>query len=85
MNPHKIKRQRQSWNFKQIFFLANTQVMFDFISIVCVSPPEPEQSLEVVLNPIRGAESACTFFRWLFLPEKGGHKVRNFLTFPNSL
>ena len=32
-----------------------------------------------------GAESARTFFRWLFLPEKMGLKVRNFLTFPNSL
>ena len=52
MNPQKIKRQRQSWNVKQIFFVANTQVMFGFISIVCISPPEPEQSLEVVLKII---------------------------------
>ena len=33
----------------------------------------------------RGAESARTFFRWLFLHEKGGLEVPNFVTFPNSL
>ena len=53
MNPHKIKRQRESWNFMQIFFLANTQVMFGFISRVCVSPPEAKQSLKVVLKIIQ--------------------------------
>ena len=39
------------------------------------------------INPIRagGAESARTFFRWLFLHEKGGLEVPNFVTFPNSL
>ena len=30
-------------------------------------------------------ESACTFFRWLFLHEKRGLEVQNFVTFPNSL
>ena len=40
------------------------------------------------VNPIRaggGAESARTFFRWLFLHEKRGLEVQNFVTFPNSL
>ena len=39
------------------------------------------------LNPIRaeGAESARPFFRWLFLHEKRGFEVQNFVTFPNSL
>ena len=39
------------------------------------------------INPIRagGAESARTFFRWLFLHEKRGSEVQNFVTFPNSL
>ena len=32
-----------------------------------------------------GAESARPFFRWLFLHEKGGLEVQNFVTFPNSL
>ena len=38
-------------------------------------------------NPIRagGAESARPFFRWLFLHEKRGLEVQNFVTFPNSL
>ena len=38
-------------------------------------------------NPIRawGAESARTFFRWLFLHEKRGLEVPNFVIFPNSL
>ena len=31
------------------------------------------------------AESARPFFRWLFLHEKRGLEVQNFLTFPNSL
>ena len=32
-----------------------------------------------------GAETARTFFRWLFLHEKRGMEVQNFVTFPNSL
>ena len=32
-----------------------------------------------------GAESARTFFRWLFIHEKRGLEVQNFLTFPKSL
>ena len=31
------------------------------------------------------AESARTFFGWLFLHEKRGLEVQNFVTFPNSL
>ena len=31
------------------------------------------------------AQSARTFFRWLFLHEIRGLEVRNFLTFPDSL
>ena len=31
-----------------------------------------------------GAESARPFFTWLFLHEKRGLKVSNFMTFPNS-
>ena len=39
------------------------------------------------LSPIwaGGAELVCTFFRWLFLLERTGLEVPNFLTFPNSL
>ena len=33
---------------------------------------------------VRGAQCACTFFRKLFLHEKRGLEVRNFLTFPYS-
>ena len=32
-----------------------------------------------------GAESAHTFFRWLFLHEKRGLEVQNFVTSPNSI
>ena len=32
-----------------------------------------------------GAQFANTFFRWLFLHEKGGLDVRNFLIFPDLL
>ena len=40
--------------------------------------------LFALINPIRagGAESACTFFKWLF---PHGLEVPNFVTFPNSL
>ena len=34
---------------------------------------------------VQGAQCACTFFRWLFLHEKRGLEVQNFVTFPNSL
>ena len=40
------------------------------------------QSVLGYLNPIR-AKSARTFFRWLFLHEKGGLDVQIFVTFPN--
>ena len=39
-------------------------------------------------SPIRaggGAESARTFFRWLFLHEERSLEVQNFVAFPNSL
>ena len=40
-----------------------------------------------LINPIRvgGAESARTFFRWLFLHVNIGLEVQNFVIFPNLL
>ena len=48
---------------------------------------KPSKRSDKCFNPIRagGAESARTYFRWLFLHEKRGLEVLNFLTFPNSL
>ena len=45
------------------------------------------QMLKVIdVNPNGGgAESARTFFKWLFLHEKRGLEVQNSVTFPNSL
>ena len=41
---------------------------------------------KIFFNPIRvgGAESARPFFRWLFLHEKRGLEVPNFVTFPKG-
>ena len=44
-----------------------------------------ESSSSLTLLGWGGAESARTFFRWLFLHEKRGSEVQNFVTFPNSL
>ena len=47
-----------------------------------------EKGVSVLLTLLgqgRGAESARTFFKRLFLYEKRGLEVPNFVTFPNSL
>ena len=53
--------------------------------------PKLQQQWGVLFGPtfltlmVRGAHCALTFFRPLFLHEKRGLEVQNFLTFPNSL
>ena len=72
------------FEIKFIFYVAlciqvNVRILFGQWDKKC--------KLKRELNPIRaeGAESAWTFFRWLFLHEKRGLDVQNFMTFLNSL
>ena len=62
------------WSFSAILILFNVDTSDIYIWVVILT-----------LLGRGGAESARTFLRWLFLHEKRGLEVQNFVTFPNSL
>ena len=79
-----------SWTMKlqsvpQLFEGLAKQYCFLFPTInpTINQPQEPKKDLTLLGRG--GAESARTFFIWLYLNEKRGLEVPNLVTFPNLL